>query len=299
MSGLRDCMKYDMLISARLDGELSDEEARELDDHLASCEDCRRYLRLMEDVKEGLRENLPPPPDTLKSGVMYKIGLEKKRSKLVFGAFGRWTAVAAVICVVIFGAVRMGGSGVMQSAARPESAEVYKSGGSSASFSASLDAASAPAPAPTADEAPLRASASMAAGDGGAEAVLTAGKSAPDGAEVEEAPSATADPGYVRNDAVNEPSVYEADSLRGYEIGRSALGDGDYACVCIFYNALPEKLSTVGWLEQRPEEGELGRWLTDAETLRTLETEYPWNEFYYGDLSSGQGLVIVIAGEEE
>ena len=39
--------------------------------------------------------------------------------------------------------------------------------------------------------------------------------------------------------------------------------------------------------------------LTDAETLRTLETEYPWNEFYYGDLSSGQGLVIVIAGEEE
>ena len=57
---MQDCSKYDILINAKLDGALDEEEERELEAHLASCDDCRNYLRLLELMKDGLREDLLP-----------------------------------------------------------------------------------------------------------------------------------------------------------------------------------------------------------------------------------------------
>ena len=41
------------------------------------------------------------------------------------------------------------------------------------------------------------------------------------------------------------------------------------------------------------------RWQLSAEELQVLEKSTEWNEFYYGDLNADQGLVLVIADEEE
>ena len=294
MSGLQDCAKYDIMLNARVDGTLNKKDAKELDKHLASCADCRKYLQLLEDIRDGLQEELPDPPASLREGIMYKIGLEKHR-KLHFGAIGRWTAIAAVLCIVVFGVVKLTGSGVMGSsaAAAPKAAapELNSAGGAAVEYAVRAEAeedslpaesklaapssltgpteAPAPEPAPAADES------------------LDYGDRAADGM-----------PGTAANGA-ESGSVYLADSLRGYDFARAALDSGDYWGVCVFYGALPEGLGTGDWQTKIPEKGEKERWLLSQEALQALEKGTEWDEFYYGDLSSGQGLVIVIAGEEE
>lgn len=309
MSGLRDCSEYDIMLSARLDGELSEDEERELEEHLASCPECRKYLRLLETVRDGLQEDLPAPPETLAQGVMYKVGLEKKRGRLVYGAFGRWTAIAAVICIVIFGAVKLKESGLQKSmteapAAMTEGHTLRSTGGSADGV---MNAAAAPedAAVPQADAADVALAVKTEGSLEEAKHPVPAatGMPMPAPSLAAEAPgSAAGDVGTLpqaENEMLDEGSVYRSGSLPGYDVGRAALGDGDYRSVCIFYGALPETVDTEKWLTERPGEGELNRWLVSAEELRSLETEGGWNEFYYGDLTSGQGLVIVIAGEEE
>ena len=285
---MQDCEKYDIMLNARLDGTLNKKDAKELDRHLAACADCRNYLQLLELMREGLREDLPDPPDSLREGIMYKLGLEKNR-KLRFGAFGRWTAIAAVLCVVILGAVKLNGSGVMQraapeAAAAPGSSTVeYANGGASAEagpeeeqFDGLLESKQA-VPEPTAAYTARWEASAPAAGSGSA--VKDRGN---------------ADPGAAADD-----SVYAAGSLPGYDRARAALDSGRYWGVCLFYEALPERTDTGAWESRPPEEGENARWLLTAEQLQALETGAEWNEFYYGDLTADRGLVIVIAGEEE
>ena len=293
MSGLQDCAKYDIMLNARVDGTLNKKDEKELDKHLASCADCRKYLQLLEDIRDGLQEELPEPPASLREGIMYKIGLEKHR-KLHFGAMGRWTAIAAVLCIVVFGVVKLTGSGVMgASAAAPKAAapalyaadgeaveyavraEAEEDGLAAESKRAVLSGLTGPTEAPAPEPAPA-AGGSMDYGDQAADGI----------------------PGTAAN-GVESGSVYLADSLRGYDFARAALDSGDYWGVCVFYGALPEGLGTGEWQTKTPEEGEKERWLLSQEALQALEKGAAWDEFYYGDLSSGQGLVIVIAGEEE
>lgn len=305
---MRDCSEYDIMLSARLDGELSEDEERELEEHLASCPECRKYLRLLETVRDGLKEDLPAPPETLAQGIMYKVGLEKKRGRLLYGAFGRWTAMAAVICIVIFGAVKLKESGLQKNmteapAVMTEGYTLRNAGGSADGVK---DAAAPPQAAePQADAAEVTQAVKA---EGFLEDVkhpvpAATGMPMPAPSLAAEAPgSAAGENGTLpqaESEMWDEYSVYRAGSLPGYDVGRAALGDGDYRSVCIFYGALPETVDTEKWLTERPGEGELNRWLVSAEELRSLETEGGWNEFYYGDLTSGQGLVIVIAGEEE
>ncbi len=289
---MQDCSKYDIMISASLDGALNRKDAKELEKHLASCADCRRYMQLLETVKEGLHEELPDPPEMLREGIMYKIGLEKHR-KLHFGAMGRWTAIAAVLCVVILGVVKLTGSGVMGSsaAAAPKAAatELNSAGGAAVEYAVRAEAeedsfpaeskravlsgltgpTEAPAPAPAADD-------SMDYGDRAVDGI----------------------PGTAANGA-ESGSVYLADSLRGYDFARAALDGGDYWGVCVFYGALPEDLGAGDWQRETPESGEKDRWLLSLSELQALEKGTEWDEFYYGDLNAARGLVIVIAGEEE
>lgn len=302
---MRDCSEYDIMLSARLDGELSEDEDRELEEHLAVCPDCRKYLRLLETVRDGLKEDLPAPPETLKQGVMYKIGLEKKRGRLVYGAFGKWTAIAAVICIVIFGAVKLKESGLQKTMAEAPSAaaegyslrgvadgaanDAVQFGGNEYTQAVKSDTAGFL----TEDKHPAAMNTSMPMPVPAATAALEATE--------EEPPVKSSAEGAIPEAANDDrdSSVYSAGSLPGYDVGRAALGDGDYRSVCIFYDPMPESVDTEEWLTERPGEGELNRWLVSAEELRRLENEGGWNEFYYGDLTSGQGLVILIAVEEE
>lgn len=295
MSGLQDCAKYDIMLNARVDGTLNKKDAKELDKHLAACADCRKYLQLLEDIRDGLHEELPDPPESLREGIMYKIGLEKHR-KLHFGAMGRWTAIAAVLCVVILGVVKLTGSGVMGSsaAAAPKAAApALYSADESAPMEADVRA--------EAEEDGMPADSRLAVSSGmkgPAEAPAPEPESIAGGSTNGADRAADEAPGAA-NDAGESFSVYLADSLRGYGFARAALDSGDYWGVCVFYGALPEELGAGDWQTKTPEKGEKERWLLSQEALQALEKGAAWDEFYYGDLSSGQGLVIVIAGEEE
>ena len=298
---MQDCSKYDIMLSAYLDGMLGKKDVRELEKHLAGCAECRKYLQLLETVWDGLREDLPDPPDALREGIMYKIGLEKGR-KRHFGAFGRWTVIAAVLCIAVFGVVKLNGSGVMGSgAAAPEAAPVIQANSTERKSAdaveedrlrGKLEESKIKAPAPTLSAQLLDTADSSGSRTGG---------------EVpESAPAANADggmPGAADEYSVwEEPengSIYTVGSLPGYDVARAALDSGDYRGVCLFYDRLPEGISTQSWHSRIPEDGEKARWELSAEELQMLETGADWNELYYGDLNSGLGLVIVIAGEEE
>ena len=289
MSGLQDCSKYDIMISARVDGTLNKKDARELDQHLDTCADCRKYLQLLETIRDGLREDLPDPPETLREGIMYKIGLEKHR-KLHFGAMGRWTAIAAVLCVVIFGVVKLTGSGVMKASAPEAAAPAALS--NAAGGAAMADTAEAPMEVLTSLKSPAAAP---------AEAPAPAPEPAADSGCFHEAEEKAANESAAdKNDSLSAPgSVYRAASLPGYDAARAALDGGEYWGVCVFYDALPEGLLTAQWQTKIPEDGELERWQLSAEELQTLQDETEWDEFYFGEPEAAYGLVLVVAGEEE
>lgn len=97
------CEKACELISEYIDEELSSEERAALEAHLASCEDCSRFLSLLSLVSESVPEDVEPPAE-LKSGVMTEVKRlnaekkRKKRSSLIL----RWTAAAASFAIIAF-----------------------------------------------------------------------------------------------------------------------------------------------------------------------------------------------------
>jgi predicted anti-sigma-YlaC factor YlaD len=64
---MKQCEKYEMLISAFLDNELDEEQQIELFSHLATCESCRKHLREIKQIKDEsmqMKEYLKPPVET-------------------------------------------------------------------------------------------------------------------------------------------------------------------------------------------------------------------------------------------
>ncbi|MBR4703737.1 MAG: zf-HC2 domain-containing protein [Oscillospiraceae bacterium] len=313
---MQDCSNYNIMLSAYLDGELHGKEAKELEKHLRTCVECQKYLALLKSVKEGLKEELPPAPETLRQGIAYKLELEKKRQKLYFGAFGRWTAIAAVLCLVVFGVVKLTGSGVSRTEqAAPAAVKGGSTGGSLAPAESAYDAAAEP------DGVWTNALESKTTAAGGAvlppaAPVPAAGSAGSDFSAEEEAPAeeengsiayaasgampAPAAPNAPMEEPVEEPaSPYLTDSLRGSDAGLSAMGEGEFYGVIVFYDALPEGVSQKDWAMQTPREGELGRWLVPAEDLKGLLDAGICDEVYFGDRMAGQGLVLLVAAEEE
>ena len=94
-------------ISARLDGELSEAESRELDAHLASCASCRVLAKELTELEAGL-DLLPmkEAPDTLVPGVMRAIRAEKSQRSQKKKAPHRtaWLIAAAAAIALLLGA---------------------------------------------------------------------------------------------------------------------------------------------------------------------------------------------------
>lgn len=100
---------YEELITAGLDGELSENQARELRAHLETCERCRNFRAAMEAVYGLTDRDLPEPPARVKENVMAAVRAaapEKKKGKII--AFPlRSLAVAAAAAVVLWAGVRV------------------------------------------------------------------------------------------------------------------------------------------------------------------------------------------------
>lgn len=103
-----DCDRALELLSARLDEPLTDQEERELEEHLAGCPDCRALAEQLDQLRAGFAdlEELKAP-EGFAEGVMARIGREKK----VIPLFRRpWSkalaglAACVAVCVGLYGA---------------------------------------------------------------------------------------------------------------------------------------------------------------------------------------------------
>lgn len=109
------------LLSARLDGALTPEEAAGLEEHLSHCPDCRALAADLEEMHAAMPGLYQEPPPELKERVMAQIraesapiSLEEVRKKRSGRKVWRsWGAMAAAMAVVFMSAVamRFGGSG--------------------------------------------------------------------------------------------------------------------------------------------------------------------------------------------
>ncbi|MBD3179459.1 MAG: hypothetical protein GF417_07510 [Candidatus Latescibacteria bacterium] len=102
-----DCLDYQKLISRWLDGEISESQLRELNEHLENCRECRE-LKSELTMVHRIHSELPdePVPDKVLSG--YPFDDLQKRTSGITGIL-RNAAVAAAMAGVILGGVFVGG----------------------------------------------------------------------------------------------------------------------------------------------------------------------------------------------
>ena len=298
MSGLQDCSRYDEMLSAFVDGELSESETRALRAHLESCADCRDYLRLLETMHEGLSQALPDPPQALRRGVMYKLGLEKKRR---FGIFGHWAVSAAVFCIVLLGVIRLTGNDLRSIGGAAADAAITVAGSfdymreTSTAASTDSNAVAAASPMPEPDSPEEAAQAVEAPG-----APLLMGIAPADTGDAEVAEEAAIPDS--ENDVAADGSfgsIYDASTLRGYAAGMDALQEEEsYAAVGILY-ALQEGLPDRQWKAQQDAPAGQRRWLVKKSVMDRLAESNTFDELYYGDLLAENGLIIELTDEED
>ena len=136
---------FEELITAGLDGELSEAEAEELRAHLEGCQQCRSFKAAMEAVAGLTDRDLPAPPPALKENVMAAVRAnppEKKKGRILSFPL-RSIAAAAALALVLWAGARVilpkgsaGSAGVQMSmaagsadAAKAEDAGDLRTGG--------------------------------------------------------------------------------------------------------------------------------------------------------------------------
>ncbi len=105
---MSDCQKYIEMISAMVDGELTAEQEAELRTHIDRCWECAKVYDAFMGISDVLADDMVAPPETLAKGIMYKINLNKKGGASRRFAVGRFTAIAACLVLVLFGASHFG-----------------------------------------------------------------------------------------------------------------------------------------------------------------------------------------------
>ena len=67
------CEKYEPMISAFLDGELSEEERVDVAAHLAACPGCQRYFDDLVAIHDALEQEEVPVPEDFAESVMARV----------------------------------------------------------------------------------------------------------------------------------------------------------------------------------------------------------------------------------
>ena len=305
-------------ISAYLDGELGAEEEQELMDHLDECEKCRSAMLLLRSMGEALQADTVEPPAMLAEGTRFLF--EKERAQKKFSP-KRWrfTAIAAVICLALLGVATLAprsGSAVKNAAAEADHRYMSGSGASLAAggtltmadstetetmaeetaaegqlrsynSTASARPADTPVPAPQATSA--AASAPQAAGsayDGGAAAEAGVNESAEE-------------PGAEAEDGTRKGAQYSVSGQPGYAVYQTLEDPSRYYSVCFVYGEVPQTIRDhTGCVPLDAPEGQ-ERWLVPLDVCLNEGLLEQFQEIYYGDLLSQQGLVIGILDMEE
>ena len=170
---MSDCERFEAMISALLDGELSAEEESELRAHIAECAECAAMYEAFSAVGDALRADTAEVPDTLHDGIMAKVAMAEKAKKTQNKIIRLRPMLTAAACLVVLvgtllalknNSFRMGASSAAPKAAEAPAA-MYATGGASAG---SADAAVEEAPTVMA----AKAAASEDAGDAVAESKM-------------------------------------------------------------------------------------------------------------------------------
>ncbi|MGH2791819.1 MAG: zf-HC2 domain-containing protein [Actinomycetota bacterium] len=90
-------------ISARLDGELDESRARELDEHLETCAACRDYEARMRSVRRAMRVHSAEPVPDLTAAIMQRVEGQRARvaRRREWGSGARIAAVAAAVAALL------------------------------------------------------------------------------------------------------------------------------------------------------------------------------------------------------
>lgn len=115
---MRKCDKYRELMNLALDDAITEYERKRLNDHLASCQECRLINEALRSISEAISEDMVEPPESLAKNVMREIKSHRHFS---------WKGFAAIAaCFVLI--VSAAGVGLVQqrnAAVDPGSASAY------------------------------------------------------------------------------------------------------------------------------------------------------------------------------
>lgn len=98
---MRDCDNYIELSALLIDGHLSEGEEAALRAHMIECADCRKRVAEYTAIHDAFA--LAEPPDTLVPGVIYKLGLPKRKTgirRFIPRGFALAAACVAVILLI-------------------------------------------------------------------------------------------------------------------------------------------------------------------------------------------------------
>lgn len=102
---MSDCARYRELISLLMDGELTAEQESSLRTHIETCAECKSVYKAFSGLSGAISEDMAEPPEMLAKGVMFKIRNRKKHRRF---AYGKFTALAACLAVILFSAAKFG-----------------------------------------------------------------------------------------------------------------------------------------------------------------------------------------------
>ena len=134
------CEEYRMLISALIDGEISDPERSLLMEHIAECDDCKTYLNDQILIHEAVQSMDCTAPVGFADGVMARVRETKQdlpEKKIIpFPHWKRFASLAACCAVIALGVFAMDGTNLSAEStadcAAPEMAYVTNSAAQSA-----------------------------------------------------------------------------------------------------------------------------------------------------------------------
>ena len=236
------CEDYRALISAALDGELSGEEQRTLEEHLAGCEECRAYREALRELSGLLSQDLPTPDEIFCPAVMEKI--RRQSAPRPVRRFPLRSLSLAASLLLLVGIGLYAGQAITPKytarSAAAESAEEPMLMTASADFAEAESEQAENAPAPAQSFSATQAAAGAGAEDGKTKDTAAAPEIADAGADTNQAlsPSRLSAENWLLENGKEDFSVTDVERAEEIPSYESCLGDyapvgGSWLASCI------------------------------------------------------------------